>query len=91
MARYRWHADYFDGDKAVRSVRSTVIQADNADDAVKFARAEIGACQRVEVRRASTAAPVRVIYARQEDETVAKLLSPAGILSWASAMSTAPA
>jgi hypothetical protein len=88
MARYRWHADYFDGDKAVRSIRSAVIQADNADDAAKIARAEMGACRRVEVRRAATTAPVRVIYAREE--SVAEVLSPAGILSWASAMSTAP-
>lgn len=88
MARYRWHADYFDGDKAVRSIRSAVIQADNADDAAKIARAEMGACRRVEVRRAATTAPVQVIYARAE--SVAEVLSPTGVLSWASSMSTAP-
>jgi hypothetical protein len=64
MAKFKWHADYFAGlDKTASSVRKAMIQADNADDAERIARAQMGSCMRVEVRRAATAAPVRVIYA----------------------------
>ena len=84
MTTFNWHADYFD-DRAegMRSVRRAVIKADNADDAAKIAKGQMGLCKRVEVRRAATAAPVRTIYAREGAGV--KILSPADILSLATA------
>jgi hypothetical protein len=65
MARFRWHADYFDGLQSSRCVRRAIIPADNAGEAERIAEAQMGSCARVEVRRVATAAPVRVIYAAQ--------------------------
>ena len=65
MAKFKWHADYFDGTDSTRSVRRALIDADNAGRAESIARAQLGRCSRVEVRRLGTAAPVRVIHARQ--------------------------
>ncbi|WP_158812709.1 hypothetical protein [Methylocapsa sp. S129] len=90
MARFKWRADCFDGvDKAVRSVRTATIQADNADEAAKIAKAHMGSCKRVEVRRVATTAPAQVIYAREE--LAVKTVSLTEILSWARTTSTAPA
>jgi hypothetical protein len=81
MATFNWHADYFDLAEGIRSVRRAVIKADNADDAGKIARGQMGLCKRAEVRRAATGAPVRTIYAHER-------LS-AGILSSAETRSLA--
>jgi hypothetical protein len=83
MTTFNWHADYFDSAEGVRSVRSAVIKADNADDAGKIARGQMGLSKRVEVRRAATAAPVRAIYAHEGIST--EILSSAEIRSLASA------
>jgi hypothetical protein len=89
MAKFKWHADYFAGlDKMVPSVRKAMIQADNADDAEKIARAQMGSCMRVEVRRAATAAPVRVIYAH--GASGGKIAPAPEILSLARKMFTTP-
>jgi len=74
MAKFRWHADYFDGLTSAQCVRRAIIQADNAGAAEKIAKAQMGLCERVEVRRVATAAPVRVIYAR---EALGKKIAPA--------------
>ena len=42
-----------------------------------MAEARMGLCKRVEVRRVATAAPVRIVYARQAPSTV--LAAPAVI------------
>jgi hypothetical protein len=65
MARFKWHADYFDGCGTTECVRRTIIQADNACEAEKMAEARLGLCKRVEVRRMATAAPVRIVYAHE--------------------------
>jgi len=65
MARFKWHADYFDGCETPECVRRTIIQADNACEAEKMAEARLGLCKRVEIRRVATAAPVRIVYARE--------------------------
>jgi hypothetical protein len=65
MARFKWHADYFDGRATAECVRRTIIQADNACEAEKIAQARLGLCKRVEVRRVATAAPVRIVYAHE--------------------------
>jgi hypothetical protein len=65
MARFKWHADYFDGPATTKCVRRTIIQADNACEAEKMAEARMELCKRVEVRRVATAAPVRIVYARE--------------------------
>jgi hypothetical protein len=65
MTTFNWHADYFDLAEGARSVRRAVIKADNADDAGKIARDQMGLCKRAEIRRAATAAPVRTIYAHE--------------------------
>jgi hypothetical protein len=69
MARFKWHADYFDGPETAGCVRRTIIQADNAGEAEKMAEARLGLCKRVEVRRVATAAPVRVVYARNATDS----------------------
>ena len=69
MARFRWHADYFDDLASTQCVRRAIIDADNACAAEKIATAQMGLCERVEVRRVATAAPVRVIYAREAPRT----------------------
>lgn len=89
MARFRWHADYFERrDGLGRAVRNEIIQADNADEAAKIARSEMGSCARVDVRRLATAAPVRVIYAC--DERVARPSRPADPLPLANILSLLP-
>jgi hypothetical protein len=88
MAKFNWHADFFDGlDSGLGSVRTVILKADNADEAERIARAQMGFCKRVEVRRAATAAPVRVIYGSKErgDKT-----HSADIFSLARAMFRAP-
>jgi hypothetical protein len=75
MARFRWHADYFDTLQSGRCVRRAIIPADNAGEAGRIARAQMGSCVRVEVRRVATAAPVRVIFAS------APTAQPAGLFS----------
>jgi hypothetical protein len=67
MTEFRWNARYFDSiDAAAQCVRTTTIRADNADDAEKIAKAEMGLCERVEVMRAATTGPSRVIYALKQ-------------------------
>jgi hypothetical protein len=64
MARFRWHAYYFDGiDGDASCVRKTIIEADYGDEAEKMAKVQMGLCERVEVKRVATSAPARVIYA----------------------------
>ncbi|HEY4925233.1 MAG TPA: hypothetical protein VII20_12515 [Roseiarcus sp.] len=65
MARFNWHAEYFDDLDFGRCVRRTTIDADNASEAERIATAEMGPFARVEVRRAGTPAPGRIIYARR--------------------------
>ena len=80
VAKFRWHAEYFDDlNTAARAVRRTTVEADNAADAEKIARAQMGLCQRVEIKRAATVAPPRVIYAREV--TVRKIQSLAETLT----------
>ena len=81
MARFRWHADYFDALQAGRCVRRSIIPADNAGEAEKVARAGMGACLRVEIRRVATAAPVRVIQVGRP-QPAAPSPSPAGLLTF---------
>jgi hypothetical protein len=69
MARFKWHADYFDGPQTAGCVRRTIIHADNACEAEKMAEARLGLCQRVEVRRVATAAPIRIVYARRAPQS----------------------
>jgi hypothetical protein len=65
--RFNWHAEFFDGPvDRPQPDRRTVIQADNADEAEKIARSQMGTSKRVEVRRAATTAPVRTVYAREQ-------------------------
>jgi hypothetical protein len=67
MTEFSWNARYFDSvDGAAQCVRTTTIRADNADDADKIAKAQMGLCERVEVMRAATTGPSRVIYAFKE-------------------------
>jgi hypothetical protein len=82
MARFRWHADYFDGPEGDHCVRREIISADNAGEAEKMAVAGMGSCARVEVRRVGTAAPVRVLCARKP-EPAPVVVQPAGIFSFA--------
>lgn len=63
--RFVWHAEFFDG-PSPQPARRTVIQADNADEAEKIARSQMGVSKRVEVTRAATTAPARTVYAREE-------------------------
>jgi hypothetical protein len=82
MARFRWHADYFDGPEGGHCVRREIISADNAGEAERLALAALGACVRVEVRRVGTAAPVRVLFARSPGAAPV-VVQPAGIFSFA--------
>ena len=82
MARFRWHADYFDALQAGRCVRRSIIPADNAGEAEKMARAGMGACLRVEIRRVATAAPVRVIQVGRPQPVAAAASQPGGILTF---------
>jgi len=67
ITEFHWNARYFDSvDGAAQCVRTTTIRADNADDAEKIAKAQMGLCERVEVMRAATTGPSRVIYALKE-------------------------
>jgi hypothetical protein len=79
MARYKWHADYFDHPTSLRCVRRATVEADNAGEAEKIAKAGMGFCKRLEVRRVATTAPVRIVYARDEPRT--KSLSAAEIIA----------
>ena len=83
MARFRWHADYFDGPEGVHCVRRDIISADNAGEAEKIALTGMGSCTRVEVRRVATAAPVRVIHASKAEPATAA--STLGVFPFASA------
>jgi hypothetical protein len=83
MTKFNWHAEFFDGRDKGSQVRRGMIQADNADDAAKIAKSQMGLCMRVEVRRAATAAPVRIVYA--EEEAGVNILSSEEILSMARA------
>ena len=65
MARFNWHAEYFDDLDFGRCVKRTTIEADNASEAERMATAGMGRFARVEVRRAGTPAPGRIIYARE--------------------------
>ena len=88
MARFKWHADYFDGPETAGCVRRTIIQADNACEAERMAEARMGLCKRVEVRRVATAAPVRVVYARHAPSTV---LAAPTVIAFKGNILTAPA
>jgi hypothetical protein len=67
MPRFKWHAHYFDGiDGDASCVRKTIIEADYGDEAEKIAQAQMGLCERVEVKRVATSAPARVIYAAKQ-------------------------
>jgi hypothetical protein len=66
VARYKWHADYFDFPTTTRASASRILQADNANHAERIAMTAIGAFARVEVRRMGTAAPIRIIYASEK-------------------------
>jgi hypothetical protein len=79
MARFKWHADYYDSVTQGRCVRRTIIEADNACQAEKDASAHMDGCRRVEVRRVATAAPIRVIHAQVEPR--AGLPSPAELVA----------
>jgi hypothetical protein len=87
MARFKWHADYFDGRETAACVRRTIIQADNAGEAEKMAEARLGLFKRVEVRRMATAAPVRIVYAR---EAPSSGLTAAEVISFRANVLTAP-
>jgi hypothetical protein len=65
MGRFNWHAEYFGDLDFTRCARRTTIEADNASEAERIASAEMGSFARVQVRRAGTPAPGRVIYARK--------------------------
>jgi hypothetical protein len=65
VARFNWHAEYFDDLDFTRCARRTTIEADNASEAERIATAEMGSFARVQVRRMGTPAPGRVIYARK--------------------------
>jgi hypothetical protein len=65
MPRFKWHAHYFDGIEG-KAVRKTIIDADYGDEAEKMAKAQMGLCERVEVKRVATSAPARVIYAARQ-------------------------
>jgi hypothetical protein len=85
--RFVWHAEFFDGPFDSRQpARRTVIQADNADEAEKIARSQMGISKRVEVTRAATTAPARTVYAREE---AAKILSSIEIVPLQSAPNAA--
>jgi hypothetical protein len=88
MARFRWHADYFDALHSGRCVRRSIIPADNAGEAEKIARADMRSCLRVEVRRVATAAPIRVIRASAPE--IPMTAQPAGIFSFAAIPSPRP-
>jgi hypothetical protein len=84
VTKFNWHAEYFDDlTEGSRSIRRAIIKADNADEAEKIAKDQMGECLRVEVRRAATTAPVRTIYARAKAGV--KILSPTDLLSLAPA------
>ena len=72
MARFNWHAEYFDDLDLARCARRTTIEADNASEAERIATAEIGSFARVEVRRAGTPAPGRVIYASKPQAQIGR-------------------
>lgn len=63
MSRFKWCAEYFSTLAARQCVRREIIEADNAYMAQKMAKARLGTCKRVGVRRVATAAPVRIVYA----------------------------
>jgi hypothetical protein len=80
MAKFKWHADYFDDGTSGRCVRRAIIEADNACHAEKSAKAQMGLCKRVEVRRMATVSPIRIAYAHEEPRK--KMLSPAESISF---------
>jgi hypothetical protein len=88
MSKFNWHADFFGAAEKGPPVKRGKIQADNADDAARIAKSQMGPCTRVEVRRAATAAPVRVVYSREEDR--ANIRSAEAILSFAKAPPAVP-
>src|ERR1700722_9750216 len=65
--RFVWHAEFFEGPfDSPQPARRTVIHADNADEAEKIARSQMGISKRGEVTRAATTVPARTVYAREE-------------------------
>ena len=85
--RFVWHAEFFEGPfDSPQPSRRTVIHADNADEAEKIARSQMGISKRVEVTRAATTAPARTVYAREE---AAKILSSIEIVPLQSAPNAA--
>jgi len=69
-------------------VRKTIIEADYGDEAEKIAKAQMGHCDRVEVKRVATSAPARVIYAAKQ--TVLKILTLANIFALSGTMTESP-
>jgi hypothetical protein len=65
MARFNWHVEYFDDADFGRCARRTTVEADNASEAERLAKAEMIGFARAEVRRAGTPAPGRIIYAHE--------------------------
>jgi hypothetical protein len=57
MAKFKWHADYFDDVTSGRCVRRAIIEADNACHAEKSVKAQMGLSARVEVWRVATTSP----------------------------------
>jgi hypothetical protein len=78
VGKYRWHAEYFLNTGSLACTKRTIIEADNACEAEKAAKAQMGQFARVEVRRVATAAPIRVIHAARIS---AEIKAPAEILS----------
>jgi hypothetical protein len=66
MAKFKWHADYFSARESGQCVRREILEAQNACMAEILAKARLGACKRVEVRRAATPAPIRIVHADTE-------------------------
>jgi hypothetical protein len=59
MAKLTWHAYYFDSlDRGAPVARTTLIEAENEDDAGKIAIAQMGRCMRVDVARPMWGAPI---------------------------------
>lgn len=66
MAKLTWHAYYFDSlDRTSPVARTTIIEADNEDDAAKIAIAQMGRCMRVNVARLMWGAPAESIRANR--------------------------
>jgi hypothetical protein len=87
VARYKWHAEFFEGCSGVRAAKSAIIEADNADEAEKLARVAIGSFRRIEIRRMGTAQPARVILLSTAP-TVVRRQSPRHFEVWALAVVT---